>query len=66
GAHPPRVLLSGKPGAVQLRRPAFRRIADLKVRYLSYGALEKDREAIERFGHGLKPIQAISHLLTPA
>ncbi|MFT8854733.1 MAG: hypothetical protein ABF939_01490, partial [Acetobacter orientalis] len=50
----------------QLRRPAFRRIADLKVRYLSYGALEKDREAIERFGHGLKPIQAISHLLTPA
>ncbi|WP_415432135.1 hypothetical protein [Acetobacter indonesiensis] len=28
-------------------------------------ALEKDREAIRHFGHGLKPIQAISHLLTP-
>lgn len=49
----------------QLRRPAFSRIADLKVRYLPYGALEKDREAIERFGYGLKPIQAISHLLAP-
>ncbi|WP_048852394.1 hypothetical protein [Komagataeibacter europaeus] len=49
----------------QLKRPAFSRIADLKVRYLPYGALEKDREAIRRFGHGLKPIQSISHLLAP-
>jgi type II restriction enzyme len=49
----------------QLRRPAFSRVADLKVRYLPYEALEKDREAIRRFGHGLKPIEAISHLLTP-
>ncbi|MCP1243948.1 type II restriction endonuclease, partial [Acetobacter lambici] len=49
----------------QLKRPAFSRIADLKVRYLPYGALEKDRAAIARFGHGLKPVQAISHALTP-
>lgn len=50
----------------QLRRPTFSRIADLKVRDLPYGALEKNREAIELFGHGLKPIQAISHQLMPA
>ncbi|WP_242010300.1 hypothetical protein [Acetobacter conturbans] len=50
----------------QIRRPAFSRITDLKVRYLPYGALEKNRGVIAKFGHGLKPIHAISHLLTPA
>lgn len=48
----------------QLRRPAFNRIADMNVRYLPYGALAQHREAMARFGQGLKPIQAISHLLT--
>ncbi len=47
----------------QLRRPAFSRVADLKVRYLPYGELEASRDAILRFGQGMKPIQAISKLL---
>jgi type II restriction enzyme len=44
----------------QLRRPAFSRVADLKVRYLAYGELSKHRESIARFGHGMKPIREIS------
>lgn len=47
----------------QLRRPAFSRVGDLKIAYLPYGELEKHREAIARFGSGLKAIQAISHPL---
>ncbi|RTM05532.1 MAG: type II restriction endonuclease [Hyphomicrobiales bacterium] len=47
----------------QLARPAFSRIADLKVRYLPYGELKSNREAIARFGHGMKPIQAITRQL---
>lgn len=47
----------------QLARPAFSRVADLKVRYLSYGELKVNREAILRFGQGMKPIQAISRVL---
>lgn len=34
----------------QLVRPAFSRIADLKVHYLSYGKLKSHRESIARFG----------------
>lgn len=48
----------------QLARPAFSRIADLKVHYLPYGELRINRDAIVRFGQGMKPIQAISRLLT--
>ena len=48
----------------QLARPAFSRVADLKVRYLSYGELRSNRDDIARFGHGMKPIQAISRVLT--
>lgn len=44
----------------QLARPAFRRIADLRVRWLSYGDLERHREAMARFGHGLKAIEAVA------
>lgn len=47
----------------QLRRPAFRQIADLRVRYLPYSQLEKNREAMARFGSGLKPIEAIARAL---
>jgi len=47
----------------QLARPAFNRIADLKVHYLPYGELKAHRDAIARFGQGLKPIRAISRLL---
>lgn len=44
----------------QLRRPAFSRVADLRVRYLRYSDLNTHREAMARFGHGLKPIEALA------
>lgn len=47
----------------QLARPAFSRIADLEIAYLPYGELERHREAISRFGSGLKAIKAISRAL---
>lgn len=47
----------------QLERPAFRRIADLGVRYLPYGELERNREAMARFGTGLKSIEAVARTL---
>lgn len=48
----------------QLRRPAFSRVADLDISYLPYGELERNREAIARFGSGLKAIKAISSQLS--
>ena len=47
----------------QLSRPAFSRVSDLKVRYLPYGELEAHREAMARFGHGLKAMLAVSRLV---
>ncbi|MBY0508599.1 MAG: type II restriction endonuclease [Rhodospirillaceae bacterium] len=47
----------------QLRRPAFSRIADLRVRFLPYSELERHRDAIARFGTGIKGIHAISRIL---
>ena len=47
----------------QLARPAFRRIADLAVRYLPYSELAQNREVMARFGQGLKPIEAIARTL---
>ncbi|MBK7583259.1 MAG: type II restriction endonuclease [Myxococcales bacterium] len=47
----------------QLLRPAFRRVADLHVRYLPYSELEKNREAMARFGAGLKAIEAVSRVI---
>ncbi|MEO5324974.1 type II restriction endonuclease [Mesorhizobium sp. CC13] len=47
----------------QLRRPAFSRVADLQVRFLSYGELERNRDPIARFGTGMKGVQAISRVL---
>ncbi|HWR35044.1 MAG TPA: type II restriction endonuclease [Clostridia bacterium] len=49
----------------QLRRPAFRMTtSNLRLRYLRYGELEKNREAISRFGSGLRPIELIAKDLT--
>ena len=48
----------------QLARPAFRHIADLRVRYLPYGELAKHREAMARFGQGLRAVEAIARSLT--
>jgi type II restriction enzyme len=47
----------------QLSRPAFRRVADLRVRYLPYSELERHRESMARFGHGLKAIEAVARSL---
>jgi len=47
----------------QLRRPAFRGVASLSIKYLPYGELSRHREAIARFGHGIKPIEAIARTL---
>ncbi len=47
----------------QVRRPAFRAVSDLRVRYLPYGELERHRESMARFGEGLKAIQAVSRVL---
>ena len=47
----------------QLRRPAFSRVADLRVRYVPYGELKTHRESIARFGAGLKGIEAIAREL---
>lgn len=48
----------------QLLRPAFSRVADLNLRYIPYSELDSHREAIARFGHGMKAIEAISRRLT--
>lgn len=48
----------------QLRRPAFRRVADLHVRYLPYSELAANREAIARFGSGLHPIEQLARDLS--
>ncbi|GMQ94485.1 MAG: hypothetical protein BMS9Abin12_1978 [Acidimicrobiia bacterium] len=45
----------------QLKRPAFSRVADLlDVHFIAYSELKKNREAIARFGQGMKPIEAIA------
>ncbi len=47
----------------QLTRPAFARVSELGIRYLPYSALKEHRQAISRFGAGLKPVLAIAELL---
>lgn len=47
----------------QLLRPLFRRVGDLKVRFLPYSELEKHRDAMARFGQGLKAIEAAARVL---
>ncbi len=49
----------------QLRRPAFSRVADLRVRFLPYGELDRHRESIARFGSGMKAMQALARPLDP-
>lgn len=47
----------------QLARPAFQRVSDLQVRYLPYSELERNRDAMARFGSGLKAIEAVARTL---
>lgn len=48
----------------QLQRPAFSRVRDINVRFLAYNDLASHREAIARFGTGMKGIEAIARQLT--
>ena len=48
----------------QLQRPAFQGVARLHVRFLAYSELERHREAMARFGAGLKAIEAVARTLT--
>ncbi|OYZ23556.1 MAG: type II restriction endonuclease [Bdellovibrio sp. 28-41-41] len=47
----------------QINRPAFKSIRELQARYLPYNELLKHKEAMGRFGQGLKAIEAVSKLL---
>lgn len=47
----------------QFARPAFSRVSELDLRYLPYSELESHRDAMARFGQGLKPIEAIAKSL---
>lgn len=47
----------------QLARPAFGSVASMNVRYIPYGELKSNREAVARFGSGMKAVQALSKAL---
>lgn len=47
----------------QLNRPAFSKVAGLGIRYLPYSELKDNRQAIIRFGSGVKPLLEISRQL---
>jgi type II restriction enzyme len=47
----------------QLARAFLRPVAEMNVRYLSYGELERNKEAMARFGAGVKAIDAIAKKL---
>ena len=44
----------------QLRRPAFKDISSMELRFLSYGSLRANRESIARFGESVKAVEAIA------
>jgi type II restriction enzyme len=44
----------------QIIRPSFKAIGDLKLRFLPYSELISNKDAMGRFGHGLKAIEAVS------
>lgn len=47
----------------QLARPAFQHVRDLRMRFLPYSELERNRQAMARFGEGLKAVEAVSRTL---
>lgn len=48
----------------QLKRRTFSAISSMRVRYIPYGELDRNRSSMVRFGAGLKPIEAIARELT--
>lgn len=49
----------------QFARPAFSRVAELNLRYLPYSELRDHRDAIARFGNGIKGVLAIARPIRP-
>jgi type II restriction enzyme len=47
----------------QLDRPAFTRVRDLDMRFLPYGELDRHRDAMARFGEGLRAVAAVARSL---
>ena len=47
----------------QFARPAFKRVAELDLKFLRYSDLEQHRDVIARFGTGLKPLDALARPL---
>jgi type II restriction enzyme len=47
----------------QVARPAFRNMNGLKVRYLPYSELLKNKDSVMRFGSDLKAIEALSKIM---
>ncbi len=47
----------------KVSHPVFRLVQNLRVRFLSYGALQADLDSMKRFGSGLKAIEAIARPL---
>lgn len=47
----------------QFSRPAFSRVRDLDLRFLPYSEIRVHREAMARFGSGLKAVQSIARPL---
>lgn len=47
----------------QVRRPAFRAMNGLTVRYLAYSEITKHKDSIIRFGSDLKAIEALSKII---
>lgn len=47
----------------QFARPAFSRATDLDLRFLPYSALREHRQAMARFGSGLKAVLSVAHSL---
>ena len=50
--------------SAQLQRPAFRGVHGVQFMFIPYGELEKNREAMAKFGNGLKAIDAIARRLS--
>jgi type II restriction enzyme len=47
----------------QVQRPAFRNMNGLRVRYLSYSEIAKNKDAVMRFGSDLKAVEALSKVM---
>lgn len=48
----------------QLARPAFSRVGDLRLRFLPYSELVKNRHSMARFGEGMKAVEAVARALS--